>query len=74
MAESEEELKSFLMRVKEKSEKAGLNLSLKTNEQKQNKAKLRSWYLVPSLHGKLMGKKWEHDKFYFLGLQNHCGK
>ena len=43
MAESEEELKSLLMKVKEESEKAGLNLILK---------KLRSWHLVPSRHGK----------------------
>ena len=43
MAESEEELKSFLMKVKEESEKAGLRLSIK---------KLRSWHLVPLLHGK----------------------
>ena len=38
MAESEEELKSLLMKLKEESEKVGL--------------KLRSWHLVPSLHGK----------------------
>ena len=38
MAESEEELKRLLMKVKEESEKAGL--------------KLRSWPLVPPLHGK----------------------
>ena len=43
MAESEEELKSLLMKVKEESEKAGLNSTFK---------KLRSWHLVPSLHGK----------------------
>ena len=43
MAESEEELKSFLMKVKEESEKVDLKL---------NSQKLRSWYLVPSLHGK----------------------
>ena len=43
MAKSEEELKSLLMRVKEGSEKAGLNSTLK---------KLRSWHLVLSLHGK----------------------
>ena len=41
MAESEEELKSLLMKVKEKSEKVGLKFR-----------KLRSWHLVPSLHGK----------------------
>ena len=43
MAKSKEELKSLLMRVKEESEKNGLKLSIK---------KLRSWHLVPSLHGK----------------------
>ena len=43
MAESEEELKSLLMNVKEKNE----NVELKLNIQKQ-----RSWYLVPSLHEK----------------------
>ena len=42
MAESEEELKSLLMKVKEESEKVGLKLI----------RKLRSWHLVPSLHGK----------------------
>ena len=42
MAESEE-LKSLLMKVKEKSEKVGLKLNIR---------KLRSWHLVPSLHGK----------------------
>ena len=43
MAESKEELKSLLMKVKENSEKAGLKLNIK---------KLRSRHLVPSLHGK----------------------
>ena len=43
MAESEEELKSLLMKVKEESEKVGLKFSIQ---------KLRSWHLVPSLHGK----------------------
>ena len=42
MAESEEELKSLLMKVKEESEKADLKLIQKP----------RSWHLVPSLHGK----------------------
>ena len=43
MAESEAELKSLLVKVKEESEKVGLKL----NVQKQ-----RSWHPVPSLHGK----------------------
>ena len=42
MAESKEELKSLLIRVKEESEKAGLKFNIK----------LRSWHPVPSLHGK----------------------
>ena len=43
MAESKEELKSLLMKVKEESEKVGLKLNIQ---------KIRSWYPVPSLHGK----------------------
>ena len=43
MAESEEELKSLLRKVKEESEKVGLKLNIQT---------LKSWHLVPSLHGK----------------------
>ena len=43
IAESEDELKSLLIKRKEESEKAGLKLSIQ---------KLRSWRLVPSLHGK----------------------
>ena len=43
VAESEKEIKSLSMKVKEESEKAGLNLTFK---------KLRSWHPVPSLHGK----------------------
>ena len=43
MAESEEELKSLLMKVKEESEKVGLKLNI---------PKQRSWHPVPSLHGK----------------------
>ena len=47
MAESEEELKSLLMRLKEESEKAGLKLNIK-----KKKTKLRSWHPGPLLHGK----------------------
>ena len=43
MAESEEELKNLLIKVKEESEKVGLKLTIQ---------KTRSWHLVPSLHGK----------------------
>ena len=43
LMEESEELKSVLMKVKEESEKGGLRLNIR---------KLRSWHLVPSLHGK----------------------
>ena len=47
-AESEEKRKSLLMRVKRRMEKLAQNSTFK---------KLRSWHLVPSLHGKQKGKK-----------------
>ena len=50
LAESEEKLKSLLIRVKEENEKSGLKLNI----QKQ-----RSWHPVPPLYGKQMGKKWK---------------
>ena len=50
MAENEEELKSLIMKMTEESEKAALKLSIQ---------RLQSWYLVPSLHGKLMGTPWK---------------
>ena len=49
MAESEEELKSLLMRFHE-SEKAGLKLNIQ---------KIRPWHPVPSFHGKYKEKKWK---------------
>ena len=54
MSESEEQLKSLLMKVKEGSEKVGLKLNIQ---------KLRSWPLVPSFPGKYMRKQWnlQHD-------------
>ena len=48
MAESEEELKSLLMKVKEESEKVGKSSTFR---------KQRSWPLVPSLHGKKRGQQ-----------------
>ena len=48
-----EELKSLLMKVKEESEKVGLKLNIqKTKIKKKKKRKLRSWHLVPPVHGK----------------------
>ena len=58
MADSKKELKSLLMRVKEESEKVNLELNIK-------KKKLRSWYLVPSLHSKQNGEKWKQWQILF---------
>ena len=60
MAESTEELKSLLMRVKEESEKAELKLNIQ---------KLRSWHPVPSLYGKWKGKKWKQQQIFFYWAQ-----
>ena len=62
LAESEEELKSLLIKVKEVSEKAGLKLSFQ---------KTKIMHLVPLLHGKEMGNNGNSDRLYSLGLQNH---
>ena len=56
VAESEEELKSLLMKLKE-NEKVGLKLNIQ---------KRRSWHLVPSLHGK-WGNNGNSDRLLFLG-------
>ena len=62
LAESEEELKSLLMKVKEEW-KSWLKTTFR---------KLRWWHLVPSLHVKWMGKQWKQWQTLFWGLQNHC--
>ena len=63
MAESEEELKSLLMKVKEESEKAGLNLKIQ-------KTKIMASSLITSWQSD--GNNGNSDMLYFLGLQNHC--
>ena len=60
MAESKEELKSLLMKVKEENEKCGLKLNIQ---------KTRSWHSVPSLHGKDREKYGSSDRFYFLNCR-----
>ena len=63
MAESEEELQSRLMKVKEESEKAGLKLDIqKTKIMASNP--ITSWQID--------GETMETVRDYFLGLQNHC--
>ena len=61
MAESEEELKSLLMKVKEESEKVGLKLSIQKTKIMASRP-ITSW-----------ANKWGNsDRLYFFGLQNHC--
>ena len=62
MAESEEEPMSLLMKVKMKSEKAGLKLNIQ-------KTRIQSHHLIANKRG----KSGSSDRFYFLGLQNHYG-
>ena len=64
MAESKEELKSLLMRVKEESEKAGLKLSIQ-NTKIMVSSPIISWQIDGAKNG-------NSDRVYFLGLQNHC--
>ena len=64
-AESEEELKNLLMKLKEKSEKVALKLNIK---------KTKIMASGPTTSWQTEGKKTgSNDRFYFLGLQNHCG-
>ena len=56
MAESKEELKSLLMKVKEESEKVGLKFNIQKTK----------------IMGNRWGSSGNSDRFYFGGLQNHC--
>ena len=58
MAESGEEQKSLLMKVKEESEKAGLKINIQTTKIMANRQENNA----------------NSDRLYFLGLQNHCGQ
>ena len=65
MAESEEELKSLLMKVKEESEKVGLKLNIQKTKIMAS-SPITSWEIT----------SWENSgnsvRLYFFGLQNHC--
>ena len=63
MAESKEELKSLLMKVKDESEKVGLKLNIQ-------KMKIMASSLITSLQ--IDGETVEIETDYFLGLQNYC--
>ena len=64
MAESEEELKSLLMKVKEESEKVDLKLNIQKTK------------IMASGPNHFMGNRWGNSgnsvRLYFSGLQNHC--
>ena len=64
MAESEEELKSFVMKVKEESEKAGLKLNIQKTKIMASGA-IICWQID--------GKSGISDRFSLFGLQNHWG-
>ena len=61
MAENEKELKSLLMKVKEKSEKSSLQLNIQKTNIMASGPGANRW-----------GKSVNSERFYFLGLQNHC--
>ena len=63
MAESKEILKSFLMKLKEESEKTGLKLSIQKTKIMPS-SPITSWQIDGGENGK-------SDRLYFLGLQNH---
>ena len=63
MAESEEKLKSLLMKVKEESKKAGLKLNIQ---------KTKIMASGPITPWEIDGKQWKQCQTLFWGLQNHC--
>ena len=63
MAESEEQLKSLLMKVKEESEKVGLKLNIQKTKNMAS-SPITSWQID--------GETVETVTDYYLGLQNHC--
>ena len=64
LAESEEELKNLLMKVKEESEEAGLKHSKNEDHGIWSHHFMANW----------KGKSGSSNRFYFLGIQNHCGQ
>ena len=63
MAESEEELKSLLMKVKEESEKVGLKINIQ---------KTKIMASSPNTSWQIDGETVETGRLFFFGLQNHC--
>ena len=66
MAESKEELEGLLTKVKEESEKGGLKLNIQKNKDHG----IQSHHFMANR----WGKSGSSDRFYFLGLKNHCAE
>ena len=62
MTESEEELKSLLMNLKDENEKVGLKLNIQ---------KMKIMAYGPITSWQIDGKRWISDRLYFLGLQKN---
>ena len=61
MAEREEEIKSLLVMMKEEDEKDGIKLNIQRTK-------------TMAFMANKSGKSGSSERFYFLGLQNHCGQ
>ena len=66
MEENEEELKNFLMKVKEESVKTGSKLNIQTMKIMAS-GPITSWQIEGEKNG-------NNDRLYFFGLQHHCGQ
>ena len=65
MAESKEELKRLLMKVKEEGEKVGFKFNIQ---------KTKMMAAGPITSWQIEGEQWKSDRLYLLGLQNRCGQ
>ena len=74
MAENKEELKNFLMKLKEESENAGLKLNIQKKKTKKTQHSENEDHGIRSHH--FMGNRWGDSgnsvRLDFFGLQNHC--
>ena len=72
MAESKEELKSLLMKVKDKSEKAGLKLNIQKNGKNNNNNNKDHGIWSHHFMANRRENNRNSNKLYFFWLQNHC--
>ena len=72
MAESEEKLKSLLIKVKKESEKSGLKLNIQKTKIMAS-GPITSWQIDEETMETVNGNNGnKENRFYFLGLQTHC--